>query len=244
VADTIVWITGASAGIGAALAGSVPYHDARVINISRTAASRLENLQLDLTEPEQWTKASTHWAAELQSFEGSRALLIHSAAYMESFGFAGEMDPNEYLRQVMANVAAPLYLGQAFVRACSPHFESGIVLMSSTGAVLPTAGAATYCAGKAAIEVWARSVADERERRGAGPWLLAVRPGHSYTPGSRRATAADPHDFPIALQLRAADEGGLTGDAASVARRIWKMIDRRPASGTIIDLGSPFAEEA
>jgi NAD(P)-dependent dehydrogenase (short-subunit alcohol dehydrogenase family) len=242
VAETIVWITGASAGIGAALASSVPYDNARVINLSRSAASRVENVQLDLTDPEQWTKVSRHWEEELESFEGSLVLLIHNAAYMESFGFVGEMDPDEYLRQVMANVAAPLYLGQAFVRACNDRFESGIVLMSS--ALVPTAGAASYCAGKAAIEMWVRSVADERQRRGGGPWLIAVRPGHSDTPGSRRATAADPHDFPVASQLRALDEAGVTGDAVAVARQIWQLIDERPASGTIIDLGGPFASEA
>ena len=42
--DTVVWISGASSGIGAALAASVPYPDARVIGISRRRGAHGEHL--------------------------------------------------------------------------------------------------------------------------------------------------------------------------------------------------------
>jgi benzil reductase ((S)-benzoin forming) len=35
MADTLIWISGATAGVGAGLARSVPYLGARIINLSR-----------------------------------------------------------------------------------------------------------------------------------------------------------------------------------------------------------------
>ena len=43
-AGTIVWITGATQGIGQALAQAVPYPDARVVNISRRRHPQLETV--------------------------------------------------------------------------------------------------------------------------------------------------------------------------------------------------------
>jgi NAD(P)-dependent dehydrogenase (short-subunit alcohol dehydrogenase family) len=60
--ETIVWITGATAGIGAALVRSLLYRDARVINLFRNEAAGVENLQVDLTDPEQSHLAGQQWA--------------------------------------------------------------------------------------------------------------------------------------------------------------------------------------
>ena len=62
---TIVWITGATQGIGAALARSVPYPDARVINISRRRHPELETMMADLCDPASWDVVAAHLAAEL-----------------------------------------------------------------------------------------------------------------------------------------------------------------------------------
>jgi benzil reductase ((S)-benzoin forming) len=74
--DSIVWITGATQGIGAALARSVPYPDARVINIARRQHPDLETVQADLTDPASWDRIIDHVRSELASFRGERAVFI------------------------------------------------------------------------------------------------------------------------------------------------------------------------
>ena len=53
--STVVWITGATMGIGAALARNVPWPNARVVNISRRTHPTLETFIADLTDPRSWT---------------------------------------------------------------------------------------------------------------------------------------------------------------------------------------------
>ena len=96
-------------------------------------------------------------------------------------GFVGEVDPVEYRRQVYANAAASLVLGDAFIRACRPGYESGLVMISSASAKFAMQGHAVYGAAKAGMEQWVRAVRAERKSRGAGPWVVAIRPGFVVT---------------------------------------------------------------
>ena len=50
VIANLVFITGGSSGIGAAMARVVPYSDARVINISRRALPGTDHYQADLSD--------------------------------------------------------------------------------------------------------------------------------------------------------------------------------------------------
>ena len=53
--DTIVWITGATQGLGSGLARTCPHPDAHVINLSRSPHPDLENVTFDLTRPDTWS---------------------------------------------------------------------------------------------------------------------------------------------------------------------------------------------
>ncbi len=52
-AETLVFITGATQGIGAALARKVPWPNARVVNISRRQHPELESVIADITAPDE-----------------------------------------------------------------------------------------------------------------------------------------------------------------------------------------------
>ena len=56
-------VSGASSGIGLALAKSVPWPDARVVDVSRRAAAGLEHLAADLADPAQWQRVE-HFSRE------------------------------------------------------------------------------------------------------------------------------------------------------------------------------------
>ena len=62
MSDTVVWISGATDGIGLGLARTVPYPNARVINLSRRQHPDFETVQFDLTQPE------TYAAVQQRSF--------------------------------------------------------------------------------------------------------------------------------------------------------------------------------
>lgn len=237
---TIVWITGATQGIGAGLARTVPWPDSRVVNISRREHPTLESVVADLTDPASWDVIAEHFARELRDFKGERAIFVHNAIYGSANGFAGEVDPVEQRRQVMANAAAPLVLGDAFIRACGPGYESGLLMISSAAAKHAMEGMAVYGAAKAGMEQWVRGVRAERLRRGAGPWVVAARPGFVATEKmleAHRAGPANLDDFPGGAAVAAALDAGnyLTPDES--ARQIWDRMPPDPHGRTVLFVG-------
>jgi len=239
-ARTIVWITGATQGIGQALARAVPYPDARVVNISRRVHPELETVVADLTEPASWDRVAQHLAEELAAFDGERAIFIHNANYGGSSGFVGEIDPVEYRRQVLANSAASLVLGDAFIRGCRPGYESGLVMISSASAKFAMQGMAVYGAAKAGMEQWVRGVRAERKTRDTGPWVVAIRPGFVVT-DSMRAQYADGHGdlgaFPGGAAVAQAIADGRGQSTDECARNIWSLLPPEPDGRTVLFLG-------
>jgi NAD(P)-dependent dehydrogenase (short-subunit alcohol dehydrogenase family) len=225
---TIVWISGATSGIGAALARHCPYEGATVVNISRRQHPDLESVPLDLTDPASWPAVADHFTERLASFDGERAIFIHNAFHHHRV-FAGEGTYEGVQAEVMANVAAPIVLGDAFLRAARPAVERGVevglVQMSSGAAKLAYPALSVYGAGKAAMEQWVRAVRAERAVRGTGPWVVSVRPGFVDTPSARKDAELTAEDFPAAPALKdalATGQGVL--DADTCAQEIWAAL--------------------
>jgi NAD(P)-dependent dehydrogenase (short-subunit alcohol dehydrogenase family) len=235
--DTLVWITGATRGLGAALAASVPYANARVINVSRSAAPGLDNVRCDLSDPNDWGQVEESFERELRAFRGSRAIFISNALYEGPYGFVGECDRQEYLRGCLANGVAPVYLANAFAGSCRPEFEAGVVMLSSASARVPMAGGSAYGFAKAGIEQWVRVVGTERERRGSGPWAFAVRPGMVLTPGFLYVTERSIEEFPAGVAAKLGMDKGEADDPDEVAIKIWDAICAPTPSGTVLKIG-------
>ena len=237
LSDTLVWITGATSGIGAALADTVPYPHARIINISRRTHPTLESVRADLSDPADWDVVADHLQTELSTFTGRRVLFVHNAMLPEPVGFAGEVDPDAYRRHVLANAAAPLVLGDAFLRHLPTGVEAGLVMISSAAARVPFAGQSGYGAGKAAMEQWVRTVRSELAHRRSSTWVVAIRPGAVDTPALRAAAAVDVADFPTAALARDALERGQIDSADVGARRIWDVLPPTADTPAVVLLG-------
>lgn len=238
MSDTVVWITGATRGLGAGLVRTCPYPGARIINASRSAHPGIENIRFDLGDPAGWSALRRSFEEVLQNFSGKRALFVHNALFDGATGYAGEMDEDLYYRDVIGNSAAPLVLADWFLRAVGPGYESGIVLMSSAAARMPVEGHSVYCAAKAGVEQWVRVVRRERARRGTGPWVVAVRPGMVDSATTRREAELDPAVYPMAPHLAAAFEAGEAITADDAARDIWAAMPP-PADTSVLLFGSP-----
>lgn len=155
---TLLWISGATQGLGFGLALTQPFVDARVINLSRRPHPDFETVHFDLTRPETYDAVRDSFERELSGFNGVRAIFVHNAYYPGRAGFVGDSDLAEAARCLQANAVAPLILGEMFLRAVLPGYESGLVLMSSAAARHPFPGNAGYCAAKAGVEMWVRTV--------------------------------------------------------------------------------------
>jgi len=228
MAETIIWISGATSGIGLALARNAPFPGTRIISLSRTPHPDYETVHLDLTEPDTYAAVGESFRRELAGFTGKRAIFIHNAMY-NAVGYVGEVDPAELAKALQANAVAPQLLGDMFLRAVGPGYESGLVQMSSAAARLPYAGMAAYSAVKAGIEIWVKAVLLELADRGRDTWVTAVRPGFVDTPGTRTTATRSPRDYPAATMVAQALEQGGPGvfTAEQSARLIWEALETR-----------------
>jgi len=233
--DTIIWISGATEGLGYGLAKTVPYPNARVINMSRRKHPDLETIQFDLTKPETWGAVEASFKRELANFNGQRAIFMHNAFYRALPRFVGEGDPVQYRDEITANGMAPQVLGDMFLRAVKPGYESGLVLMSSAGARSPFEGHSAYCASKAGVEMWVRVARREFKRRGRDTWIVAIRPGFVDTPATR-AEGLLPFDvYPLGPQMAKqlqSREGVMTPEEAGAG--IWAMLPPKEDTSVLL----------
>ena len=236
--DTIVWITGGSAGIGLALAETMPLEGARVLDISRSGgAPGTEHVPADLTDPSSWAAIEAHLHAQLGTFHGSRAIFVHCAAAITPVGFAGEVDSAAYRQTVLLNSGSPQVLGHAFLAAVeAAGCAADLVLLTSGAAQTPYEGWSHYCAGKAAVDQWARVVGAEQRRRGQRVRVLAVAPGVVATGMQEQIRATDEADFPAVGRFHELHETGALRDPKDAAQGIWRLLGSDVESGTVVDL--------
>lgn len=233
----LVFISGASSGIGRELAAAVPFHDARVVDLSRRGAPGLDHVPADLAEPAGWAAAAAAFDRELSGFRGERAVFIHCSGTIEPMGFAGEVDPVAYQRNVLLNSAAPQILGDAWLRAVRCTSASAQLAMITSGAAHSVyEGWSSYGAGKAAVDQWVRTVGAEQERRGGRCRVISVAPGVVATPMQEEIRATSPADFPQHDRFVALHEQGELRRPDEVAQEIWSILERGFDNGSVIDL--------
>ncbi|HEX4102453.1 MAG: SDR family NAD(P)-dependent oxidoreductase [Pseudonocardiaceae bacterium] len=234
---SLVWISGASGGIGQALMKTVPWDGARVIGISRGCSTAIvEHLALDLADPSTWPVVGASFQRELAGFDGEHVAFVHAAGTIDPTGFAAEVDSDAYLRNVLLNSAAAQVLGQLFLSATHSLVARGHLVMLTSGAarsIYP--GWASYGAGKAALDQWVRNVGAEQDERG-GVQVLSVAPGTVDTAMQEKLRNTPETDFPSRQKFLDLYNQGNLSDPQQVAAQIWALLDQGLSNGSVVDL--------
>ncbi|MFZ0013442.1 MAG: SDR family NAD(P)-dependent oxidoreductase, partial [Acidimicrobiia bacterium] len=233
----LVFITGASRGLGLALAQGVPF-PALVIDISRSgpAHDTIDHITADLGQPEAWVEVGERISGLVESHSPTRCVFIHAAGVLTPIGFAGEVETGAYTDNVLLNSAAGQVLGHHFLRAV--HGRDGrfdLVMISSGAATSVYAGWSSYGAGKAALDQWVRNVGAEQSIRGAVR-VSAIAPGVVATDMQREIRETARHDFPDVDRFHDLEHDGDLADPRVAASRIWEAIESGMASGSVLDI--------
>lgn len=235
--DSLVVISGASSGLGLALARTVPYEGARIVDVSRRGAPGLEHLKADLAEPAGWSAVADFFDREVAGFEGERVVFFHNAGTLQPMGFAGEVDADGYRRQVLLNSASPQVLGAAFLSAArSARARCDLVMISSGAASSVYEGWSAYNAGKAAMDQWVRTAGAEQARRGGRCRVVAIAPGVVATAMQEEIRRMDASDFPDVERFHELHDDGVLRDPEDVARDLWALLETDLANGAVLDV--------
>ena len=206
--DRLALVTGASRGIGAAIAESLAREGAHVILTARstTALEEVEDrihaaggsatiAPLDLTQSEDIGKIAAAVSGRWQKLD----IMVLNAAMLGSLTPVEHIDPKEYARIINLNLLA----NQALVAAFDPLLKASnkaelVALTSSVGAA-PRAFWGAYGSSKAALEALLGAYADEREYSGKLR-VTILDPGATRTrmralafPGEEPETVKPPH---------------------------------------------------
>lgn len=234
-------ITGASSGIGRAIADSAQQSGATVATCSRRGIPGPHHLSLDLGSPESWVLFDD-WIADLIGGElWQDVIMVHAAATIDPIGFAGQVDAVEATAGILLNAVSPLLVGDSFLRAVSqnaPEGQPAVLMQISSGAgKRPFPGWATYCAAKAGVDMWVRTVGLEQAELGTRTRVLSIGPGVVATDMQASIRSSTVAEFPQVQRFRELHEEGALASPESVGAKLWEIaIGSDWTSGAVVDV--------
>lgn len=229
---TLSIVTGASRGLGRAVAEQLLARGEHVIAISRQApeglsSPRLQHWSADLAEA---GAVATRLHDHLQA-QGARSFaslaLINNAGVIPALAPLGEVDGEDLARALRVGLEAPMRLTAAFLAATRGWTMPRKLLLVSSGlGRRAMAGSASYCAAKAGLDHLARAVALEEAAQAHGARIVSLAPGVIDTDMQVTIRAADQADFPPVERFRKLKADGALGSPDEVAGRILAYLER------------------
>lgn len=230
-------ITGASRGLGAALAEAAHASGHAVLGVGRGAPPVGAHLTLDLARPEGAGEALAVALRAQLAPALRRVVLVHNAATLEPMGEGAEAgDAAAVAAHLALNLAAPIVLTRALLGALAGWpGRRQVVGISSGAATRAIPGWSLYGASKAGLEHFLRVLAAEQAGRADAAEVLAISPGVIDTGMQARIRAASVEEFPLVERFRGLREAGALQAPADVAAVILRALDgpRRFAGETL-----------
>ena len=215
---TSILITGASSGLGAALAEAYASPGVRLVlggrdatRLEETAArcraagAEVEVAAIDVVDAE----ATTRW---VEAADDRRPLDLVIANAGISAGSRSTGESVEQVRGIFAvNVDGVVSTVMPAIPRMAGRGQGQIALMASLAGYRGLPGAPAYCASKAAVKVFGESLRGELAAKGVG--VSVICPGYVDTPMTKR------NRFPMPFLM----------DAPSAARLIKQRLSRNKA---------------
>ena len=232
-------VTGASRGLGLAIAQQLLQPGHTVLCISRNVASALDEHveKIDDATLAQWTQdltdgaaASERLSAWLRMFLGDEfasATLINNAAIVPRVASLSALSSADIAATLRVGLEAPMLLTSAFLRATNQWEGTKKVLNISSGnGRRPMAAQASYSAAKAGLDHYSRCVALEEARKTNGAKICSLAPGIIDTDMQTQLRESDPQAFPDRAQFIAYKNEGHLLSSEAVATKVLAYLAR------------------
>ena len=231
-------LTGASRGMGLAMAGQLLSKGDTLLCISRHAnpqlAERAKTLGAHLL---QWTEDLAQGTAVSQRLLGwlqsqtdtafASATLINNAGVIPPIAPLSLSDPAELAQALRVGLEAPMLLSAAFLRATG-HWPATrkIVNISSGLGRRAMASQSAYCAAKAGMDHFTRCLALDEAQKPLGAKVCALAPGVIDTDMQVQLRSADDALFPDRIGFAGLHQGGQLSSPEDAAKRVLAFLAR------------------
>jgi benzil reductase ((S)-benzoin forming) len=227
-------ITGASRGMGLALAEQLLANGHHVLAISRnatplvaSAGGSLDSWPMDLANAVPVAQRLAAWLTEQDSATLASVTLINNAGVISKLAPLSASKEDDLANALRVGLEAPMLLTAAFLRATQTWTLSRKVLLISSGlGRRAMAGSASYCAAKAGMDHLARAVALEEARHTNGARIVSLAPGVIETDMQVQLRGADAALFPDRKNFIAMKEEGRLDSPAAAAKKLINFLAR------------------
>jgi meso-butanediol dehydrogenase / (S,S)-butanediol dehydrogenase / diacetyl reductase len=192
-ADKVVFVTGASSGIGAAAAAKFGDEGAHVVGVD-IAGDDQQVLKCDVTSPD-----SVQHAIDVTLDRHGGIDVVVNAAGVMKFSHFTELAFEEWNRQLAVNLTGPFLVSQAAMPSLLGR-RGNIVTVASNAGVEGQPYNAAYCASKGGVVLLMKALAVEYSKRGVR--VNCICPGGVDTPLIAGAAASIPSDADPVLMAR------------------------------------------
>ncbi len=234
----LVIITGASRGMGRAIAEQLIDRGDRVLALSRHTVEamqaqaqnkhvQLEQWAVDLSHGEEVSGRLRSWLQGLTAKDYTSITLINNAASLSGLGPLGEAEPADLAVGIRVGLEAPMQLTAVFLGATSAWTIPRKVLNISSGlGRRAMASSANYCAIKAGMDHFTRCVALEEALKPNGAKVCSLAPGVIATDMQVQLRSVPEDKFPDVGNFRAMHEKGMLASPEDAARSILTFLAR------------------
>lgn len=229
-------ITGASRGLGRAMAAQLLQAGHMVLGISRRQDPQLAELaakagaeliqwEQDLSEP---VAAAARLSAWLKTLDGQRfdgVTLINNAGTVGNPAPLASAVPAELAQALRIGLEAPMLLTAAFLGATREWRGARKVLNISSGLGRNAMGSqAPYCAAKAGMDHYSRAVALEEAHMPNGARIVSLAPGVIDTDMQVQLRGASAEKFPDRGRFEKLKNEGMLDSPETAAAKVLKYL--------------------
>ncbi|OLS35291.1 (S)-benzoin forming benzil reductase [Bacillus sp. MRMR6] len=182
-------VTGASRGLGEAIAVRLLQEQMTVISVSRTENEQLKKLALEkgfnytyyhcnLSLEKQVQEVFLEIAQSILTKNPEEIYLFNNAGVIEPIETVGNLDQTPILRNIQVNLIAPILITNIFINKAGQTNSKVIVTNITSGAATrPIEGWSVYCTSKAGLNMFTETVAIEQATQNTQNKIIAFSPG-------------------------------------------------------------------
>lgn len=240
--STVAIVTGASRGLGQALALGLLKPGTQLITLARshnaalaTQAAKsgvlLQQVQADLADPSAAAESAKQVMAALPR-DAQRYLLINNAGTVEPINQAHDLtDAAAIATAFNLNVTSVMLLISEFLQATQGAADRRILNISSGAGRNPMPGWGVYCATKAALDHYTQVLHAENH----GVRVASLAPGVIDTGMQEKIRGSDANSFPNVERFAQMHEQGQLSSPEAIAEKILRYIAHDDFGATVLD---------
>lgn len=229
----MVIITGTSKGIGKAIAENYLAQGQKVIGIGRThtiSHSNYSSVHCDLSNPGSVEQLS------FPQLDSERIIFIHNAGILGKVDYFERLDSKEIVEVMQVNLFAGASILQKLLRQIPKTTRFISVFISSGAGKSPIASWASYCASKAAVDLFCQTIHLEEQQLGRNFHCLSVAPGVVDTAMQATIRNTDEDLFSEVARFKEYKNSGQLYSPELVAKKLSKLIHEMPLEQVIYSL--------